>query len=178
MIQETVLVLSLVLMAVVLGGFVFVALNASKDGGDYQPIQKRAYGVRRKLFWLLLVAGIPITVATTVDLPFAATRGDVADADRQIEVVGYQWYWQLSGSSAEVGETVVFNVAAADVSHGLGVYDKHMRLIGQTQAMPGYTNSLKLTFEQPGTYKLMCLEYCGLAHHAMVSDFIVTEKQQ
>ena len=69
---------------------------------------------------------------------------------------------------------MVFNVRAGDVTHGLGVYDPQMRLIGQTQAMPGYENSLKLTLSEPGTYKLLCMEYCGLAHHAMTSDFTVT----
>ncbi len=67
----------------------------------------------------------------------------------------------------------MFNVSAADVTHGLGVYDENLRLLGQTQAMPGYENSLKITFDQPGKYKLMCMEYCGLVHHAMISDFTV-----
>ncbi len=104
MIQDTVFVLTLVLMAVVLGAFVFVAINASKDGGEYPPIQARAYGYRGKLFWLMLVAGVPITVATTLDLPFAATRGNFEGVDKQIDVVGHQWYWQLSENTAEAGE--------------------------------------------------------------------------
>ena len=67
-----------------------------------------------------------------------------------------------------MGDTVVFNVTAGDVNHGLGVYNDASVILGQTQAMPGYTNSLKLTFDEPGTYRFMCMEYCGLAHHAMV----------
>ena len=81
----------------------------------------------------------------------------------------------MSESQAKVGENVVFNVTAIDVTHGLGIYDPDMRLITQTQAMPGYTNSLAVTFDAPGTYKLLCMEYCGLAHHGMVSEFTVTE---
>ena len=176
MIQDTVLLVSLVLMSIILGGFVYVALNASKQTTEYALVQAKAYKTRTKLFWVLLVAGVLITVITTLDLPYAATRGDVAGADRQIDVTGAQWYWQLSANEVNVGETVIFNVTTRDVNHGLGVYDPNMRMIGQTQAMPNYTNSLKLTFDEPGTYKLLCLEYCGLAHHAMISELIVKPK--
>lgn len=173
MIHDTVFVLSLVLMAVVLAAFAYVAFNARNEEPEYAEVQAKSYALRSKFFWLLLVAGVIIVAITTSDLPFAATRGDLSDVDKRVDVKGGQWYWILSESSAKVGETVVFDVSAVDVSHGLGVYDPQMRLIGQTQAMPGYTNSLKVSFEQEGTYKLLCMEYCGLAHHGMMADFTV-----
>ncbi len=178
MIQNTVFILTLVLMGLVLAAFLFVALNATSNGGQYQPIQEKAYRFRSKMFWLLLITSLLAIVITTQDLPYSSTRGDLTGVDRQIDVTGGQWYWQLSDSNATVGETVVFNVSAIDVTHGLGVYDENMRLIGQTQAMPGYSNALKLTFKKKGQYKLLCLEYCGLAHHAMVSNFEVKEANQ
>jgi len=173
MIQDTVLYVTLILMTVVIGVFVFVALNASTGAVEYAPVQSRAYSIRSKFFWVLLVAGLIITVITTSDLPFSATRGDVADADVTIDVDGRQWYWQMSQTEVNAGDTVVFNVTAGDVNHGLGVYNPDLVMLGQTQAMPGYTNSLKLTVSEPGTYKLLCMEYCGLAHHGMISELIV-----
>lgn len=175
MIYETVFILSLVLMAVVLAAFGYVALNAKNEEPEYADVQSRSYALRSKFFWFLVVAGVIITAITTSDLPFAATRGDVSDVDRRISVSGGQWYWVLSESTAKVGETIVFDVTAVDVSHGLGVYDPQMQIVGQTQAMPGYTNSLKVTFDQEGTYKFLCLEYCGLAHHAMMAEFTVSQ---
>jgi len=174
MIQDTVFIITLALMGLIVAVFVFVAINAGKEAAEYSSIQTRAYSLRTKLFWALLIAGVLITVVTTQDLPFAATRGHTEDVTKYIDVSGHQWYWKLSDSSAKVGDTVVFKVTAADVTHGFGVYDEQLRLLGQTQAMPGYENALKITFEQPGQYKLMCMEYCGLAHHGMVSDFTVT----
>jgi len=176
MIQNTVFILSLALMGVVLMCFLYVAMLASSEGPAYPKIQARAYGYRSLLFWILLVVSVITTIITTQDLPYAATRNDLVGVNKQIDVTGGQWYWQLSDSQANVGETVVFNVSSADVTHGLGVYDDKMRLIGQTQAMPGYSNALKLTFKNPGRYKLLCLEYCGLAHHAMVSNFEVIDQ--
>ncbi len=173
MLQNNILILTLILMSIILITFLFVALNASSDGGDYTPIQKKAYGIRAKFFAVLLIAGIIISITTTLQLPYAATRGITQDVDKQIDVMAYQWYWELSESSVKVGESVVFNVRSADVTHGLGIYDEDMRLIAQTQAMPDYSNHLKVTFDKPGKYKLLCMEYCGLAHHKMISEFHV-----
>ena len=39
--------------------------------------------------------------------------------------------------------------------------------------MPGYINRLQYTFTSSGTYHILCLEYCGLVHHQMISDLIV-----
>lgn len=173
MIHDTVLFITLILMGVVLAAFCYVAVNAGRTGPEYGDIQARSYSVRARFFWSLVIAGVVITAITTVDLPFAATRGDVDGADKIIAVEGGQWYWKLNESTARVGETVVFNVTTPDVSHGFGVYDPQLRLIGQTQVMPGYTNALKLTFDTAGTYKLLCMEYCGLAHHGMIADFTI-----
>lgn len=171
--QESITLLSLALMASLIGVFIYVATKASQETVEYPAMQTKAYRIRRNFFFLLLLAGAPITLLTTLDLPFAATRGNLSNVDRVIDVEGRQWFWQMSDNEAKVGETVVFRVTTADVNHGLGIYDENMRILGQTQAMPGYTNSLKMKFDKPGTYKLLCMEYCGLAHHAMVSELVV-----
>jgi cytochrome c oxidase subunit 2 len=53
------------------------------------------------------------------------------------------------------------------------MYDRSGRLLAQTQAMPGITNRLVYTFTQPGKYRILCLEYCGLAHHGMILELDV-----
>ena len=176
LIHDSVLVLTATLMVVVAAFFVFTAFSAGKLMEDYAPVQKKFLGIRAVLFWSALVAGVAITALTTLDLPYGATRGQLTDGAVEIDVEGRQWFWQLSSSEAKAGDTVVFRVRSGDVNHGLGVYDPDMRLVGQTQAMPGYVNSLQIKLERPGTYKLLCLEYCGLAHHAMISQFTVAPR--
>jgi cytochrome c oxidase subunit 2 len=39
--------------------------------------------------------------------------------------------------------------------------------------MPGYTNRLIYQFDQPGTYTIRCLEYCGIGHQAMLRTLTV-----
>jgi cytochrome c oxidase subunit II len=40
--------------------------------------------------------------------------------------------------------------------------------------MPGYHNTLDLTLSTPGTYHVLCFEFCGIGHHLMQSTFKVT----
>jgi hypothetical protein len=58
-------------------------------------------------------------------------------------------------------------VTAEDVNHGFAIYQGKSRIIAQAQAMPGYVNKLQVRFAEPGDYEVLCLEYCGLAHHGM-----------
>jgi len=39
--------------------------------------------------------------------------------------------------------------------------------------MSGYVNRVNVTFEKIGSYKILCLEYCGLTHQDMVADIFV-----
>jgi cytochrome c oxidase subunit II len=48
-----------------------------------------------------------------------------------------------------------------------------MHIVAQVQAMPGYTNVLRYTFNEPGVFRVLCLEYCGAAHHEMNADINV-----
>ncbi|MGH8337220.1 MAG: cytochrome oxidase, partial [Gammaproteobacteria bacterium] len=70
---------------------------------------------------------------------------------------------------------VEFRVTSSDVNHGFAIYAPDGRIVTQVQAMPGFTNKLVYTFTQPGTYRVMCLEYCGVAHAVMTSEITVVE---
>lgn len=171
--QYTVFVVTILLMLAVTAAFAIVALNAARPAVEYAGVQEKSFGMRARVFWALVVAGVLIAVITTLDLPYAATRGDVPEDAVTIGIEGRQWLWLMDEAEVGLGDTVVFDVSAFDVNHGLGVYDPDMTLIGQTQAMPGYVNSLRVTLDQPGTYSLLCMEYCGLSHHIMLSQITV-----
>lgn len=162
--QIIVLVITLVLMAVV--GYLFWA--AAHAG---QPAGEGADGRRRALIWGLLVIGAVVSVATLIRWPHSVA----SDSAQMIMVnaTGAQWSWEIDVTEIPAGRPVVFNVHAADVNHGLGVYDPDNVLLFQTQAMPGYVNRVKYTFETPGRYQVLCLEFCGLAHHEMMAEFDV-----
>jgi cytochrome c oxidase subunit 2 len=91
-----------------------------------------------------------------------------------VNATGHQWAWEVKPATVPVNALVEIRVTGADVNHGFGLYDANNRLITQTQGMPGFTNVIRYTFNSPGTYRILCLEYCGLGHHTMFSQLVVT----
>ncbi|MGD8567301.1 MAG: cytochrome c oxidase subunit II [Gammaproteobacteria bacterium] len=172
MIQTTALIITLAATLGLAAAYLFVVANASANE-DFSAVKTRAYRLRTPLFWVLVAVIAPVTLYTLVDLPYTEAARQGSDAVN-VEATGHQWYWQLSQDSVEAGQPVVFHVRSADVNHGFAVYDDKMNLVAQTQAMPGYTNKLAYTFKQPGTYQILCLEYCGLSHTRMRAEFHVT----
>lgn len=155
--------------------FAFVALNA-RQAVAYGPVQARWHRLRSFWFWILALIGLAATVATLMRLPYPLVGAGTPSAavSRTIEAKGYQWYWELEETEARVGETVEFVVTSGDVNHGFGLYDDGDRMVIQAQAMPGYQNRIRYTFDKPGIYRVLCLEYCGLAHHDMTAEIVVT----
>jgi len=164
--------LSLFFMALVAGIFIWVRMHSGQKAA-FEPIRESAYRMRPRLFWTLVIVGVPVMGVTLMMTPYGAADGLPADA-LHVQVEGRQFTWSMSESGARAGQTVVFHVTSADVNHGFGIYDADMRLRAQTQAMPGYTNRLVHVFNEPGTYRILCLEYCGMAHHAMDAEFVIT----
>jgi cytochrome c oxidase subunit II len=174
--QQTAWLLSLALMLLVALGFTFVALKSGRRADDYAPLQARAYRIRTRLFWALVLVLGPTMIYSLLDLPYGTSHAHAKASGVQdliVEAKGYQWRWELSRNHVPIGQTVEFRVTSADINHGFALYDPEMHLVAQTQAMPGYTNKLNYTFSRAGTYKVLCLEYCGIAHHNMIAEIKV-----
>jgi cytochrome c oxidase subunit 2 len=123
------------------------------------------------VLWTLVLLFVPAIGYSLTKLPYSRGPGS---ADVVIEATGNQWAWVVTPDTVSVGKVVEIRVTGADVNHGFGLYDANNRLITQTQAMPGFTNVIHHTFSTPGTYRILCLEYCGLGHHTMFSQIVVT----
>jgi cytochrome c oxidase subunit II len=173
-----ILVVFTIAAAIIFLVFAYVGLG-SRRGRD---VDYAAANRLRRRFFLgfsgLLVVGLVLTLPR---MPYPA---DVGPADRIVHVTGKQYAFALTDAPvtslqdwdegvypqvAEVpaGSTVEFRVATLDVNHGFSVYSPEGELMAQTQAMPGYVNRLRLRFDRPGTYAVLCLEYCGMGHHRM-----------
>ncbi|MDN5849689.1 MAG: cytochrome c oxidase subunit II [Nitrococcus sp.] len=162
----TVTVLGIALIVVV---FLYFASSAREAPGDGPS---RAARWRNGIFWVMLLSFIPITVYSLTLVPFPASV-PAGGNPLVVDVVGRQWSWSMSRNRFAAGRPIEFHVRASDVNHGFAIYGPEMQVITQTQAMPGYTNVLRHTFTAPGTYQILCLEYCGLIHHAMKTTFTV-----
>ena len=92
-----------------------------------------------------------------------------------VNITSGQWWWDTDTTEIPMGQQVVFRVTSEDVHHGLDIYNSDMRLLVPVQAMPNYTNKVVYTFEETGTYRILCMELCGVAHHEMTFEFDVVE---
>ena len=170
--QNDAWVISLVGIGLVALLFIHVIAQAGKTAPDPTGVQKKAYALRRPLFWALIVLGIGVAYGTLRAFPIPKQQGALHPA-QTVQVVAHQWSWEISPAPIQAGVPIEFDVTSADVNHGFAIFDAHDRLLMQTQAMPGYTNRLIYTFAQPGTYRVLCLEYCGVAHYGMMDELHV-----
>lgn len=158
---------SIILMAIVSAVFLWVIVGASRKEGDATSMASMAYIWRNRLFWAVIVAGIVISFGTLREWPIAGHATAAVKPDAVIRATGHQWRWTLDQDTVKVGQLVEFEITAADVNHGFAIYKNKNQMLAQAQAMPGYVNRLQVRFIEPGEYEVLCLEYCGLAHHGM-----------
>jgi cytochrome c oxidase subunit 2 len=184
-IQGIALIVFLAFTALIITVFAWIArtTNAPREANV-----KAAYRLRRVLF-------ISVSALAGVVIGFTLPRSPYASGDLVAERVVYVTVQQFGYTfSAEpvtrledladveiidvlklpADEPVEFRVTSLDVNHGFGIYDHDGLLIGQVQAMPGYVNRLRIRFPEPGQYEILCMEFCGVAHHLMRSVFVVT----
>jgi cytochrome c oxidase subunit 2 len=159
--------LSIISTAAVAAVFIWVAAGAGSSRSAAPDSARNAFKIRDRLFWLVITAGACISVATLWEWPIAGHAKAAIEPDTVIHAVGHQWRWELDRDTVRVGELVQFEITAQDVNHGFAVYLDKEHLVAQAQAMPGYVNKLQIRFAEPGDYQVLCLEYCGLAHHNM-----------
>ena len=174
----TYLALGIYLVGALALGSVFVVVSqvARRGPTPYPEVAGRAY--RLRLIWFFALGGILTAVFLTAlpYVPYPQYRLASGPAAMHVNVAGSQYTWGIDGTVATRG-TVDFAVTSADVNHGFGLYGPSGHLVGQVQAMPGYTNHLVLELADPGEYTVRCLEYCGPGHSSMFTTIHVSPCQ-
>lgn len=160
----------LVLAAGVIAILVAIAQTSRLEPIAQPAVEKRGYAIRR--WWFrgivaVLIAGFAVTTAF-----FPYPKAGAAGVAATYKVTAQQYGFTMP-QSVPLGKRVDFAVTASDVNHGFGIYDPQGRLVGQVQAMPHYVNHLQIAFTERGTYTVRCLEFCGVGHAYMRSQFEV-----
>lgn len=174
-IQDVALTIALSGMAIVACSILYVVSQASRPADEAAAAHSAhtAHAVRRWLFFSLVVVFVVGTWVTLRPYPIPEQHAPTG-AHQVVSVEGRQWTWLIKPATVYTGSAVEFDVTSTDVNHGFAIYGPDGRIVTQTQAMPGYTNRIVHTFDQPGRYQVMCLEYCGLGHAPMTAYFTVT----
>jgi cytochrome c oxidase subunit 2 len=102
----------------------------------------------------------------------------------QIELTGWQWWWQARYPAESsriafvtanelhvpIGRPVVVTLKAGDVIHSFWVPNLH----GKKDLLPGITSTIEFRADRAGLYDGPCAEFCG-AEHALMALRIVAE---
>jgi cytochrome c oxidase subunit II len=78
----------------------------------------------------------------------------------------WSWYPVLK---LRVGETYRLHMSSTDIQHGFSLQPMNMNF----QVMPGYDHVLTITPTKAGEYTIVCNEFCGIGHHAMIGKLFV-----
>jgi len=173
-IQDVIWTIALCGIAIVSLVFLYILAGTGKaaDEAAKSAAAQTARKIQGGLFIILLLGFVFGTWATLHQFPIPRQDASL-QADQVVDVTARMWSWKFQPSSVEAGKTVEFRVTSADVNHGFALYSPDGRIVVQTQAMPEYTNRVLYRFEQPGTYIVQCLEYCGIGHAPMKATFVV-----
>ena len=126
----------------------------------------------RERLWLYVVLGV--LVAGLFSTIFFTPYGKSAGTGKQVvKVTAAQFAWTIEPSTVRANVAVEFDLTATDVNHALGLYDHDDVLLMQVQVPPDHHQKAVYTFHKPGTYRILCLEYCGVGHHIMESTIEV-----
>lgn len=92
-----------------------------------------------------------------------------ADGSYDAYVVAFAFGYSPATLEIPAGATVHFYVTSTDVVHGFSIPGTNVNAM----VVPGEVNHVVHTFDKPGTYLLICNEYCGAAHEMMAGTVVV-----
>lgn len=133
-------------------------------------------------YWLsaAFVIFVAVNLASLKFMPLIAAANAAASGEpvQEISLTATSWAYDISNRQIETGKPVRFSGKALDTQHGFAVYHPDGRMLFTMLMMPGLTKPTTVvhTFKEPGTYKVRCLEYCGIAHHAMADELTVVKR--
>ena len=112
---------------------------------------------------------------------FAPMR-NVPDDAMKITAIGRMWEWEFDYGDGKLSKELVIPVnkpvrldlKSEDVNHSLFIPAFRVK----EDVVPGYNNYLWFTPYYIGDYEILCTEYCGLLHSAMVSKTRVLEQSE
>jgi halocyanin-like protein len=97
-------------------------------------------------------------------------------AGTDVYVGALQWAWDGLPVVLEAGEEYTFHLSTYDVQHGFSVrHEDNLSKQLSLQMLPDYVWELDMSFDDTGTYHVVCNEFCGVGHRSMHGTFYVQE---
>jgi cytochrome c oxidase subunit II len=90
----------------------------------------------------------------------------------EVHYLAKMWKFEPQDVEVPTGSTVDIYVSSADVTHGLLLLGTNLNLM----VVPGVVNYARVKFDRPGTYQLLCHEFCGTGHDKMATNLRVVDR--
>jgi len=169
---ETATVLSISFTTVCVLGIAFVVYIARSTRSGATSPDPISLAEREKTWFGAVVVLLVALLVTTI---FFTPYGQTASANAQVvKIEGLQFAWLVPSKPVVAGRQVEFELTSADVNHSFAVYTMSGELLFEVQVVPGTTTKYDYTFKHAGTYRIVCLEYCGVGHALMQNQLTVT----
>lgn len=102
--------------------------------------------------------------------------GEIIPPGDEVYIAGARFFWDGLPVVLEAGREYNLHLGAYDVQHGFSVRPEHsLSQQINLQIFPDREWVVPMTFEDPGTYRVICNEFCGVGHNGMEGRFIVRE---
>jgi len=148
-----------------------VWVGVSTRGNQPEP-DLRKIGEREKTWFAVVVVLLAVLLFSTILFtPYGRSAGKHAQIEK---IKAIQFAWIVPGTPLKTGTPVEFQLTSADVNHGFAVYNAGGKLLFEVQVMPGKTQKYVYTFKKPGTYTILCIEFCGVGHAHMQGSLTVS----
>lgn len=170
--------LGMIVFLVVTGLLLFVIYKKSVKGLPAGEVPVDMDPAERGKAWIW-IGGVIVPVVILVFLLGLSIYGHLSlsapenQPTVRIEVIGHRWWWEVhypdegiitaNEIHLPVGEPVEIHLTSRDVIHSFWV----PQLAGKLDMNPGETNSMWLQADEPGVYRGICAEFCGLQHARM-----------
>lgn len=164
----------------VLGFLIYLPLayrSREADGPETVGIQMHDAPALELAFWI--VPTIMVVVISWVSVQIWYGLQSSPGNALTVEAIGHQFSYDFRYPTLRKSvpqelhlplyEPVTVKVSSSDVIHGF--WAPEIRL--KADMVPGLINTLRFTPTRAGTYRIVCTEFCGVAHGAMVGKIVI-----
>ena len=172
----------LVTVGVIVATVVLVAAIRYRRRPGREPSRRSDAPVAESLYALLIAVVVGALLWATFSAE-AKVDDVVSDPGLRVEVTAFKWQWRFDytgegvrptiGSDRHHAELVVpadtvvqFRLTSRDVIHALWIPAVKFK----RDAFPNRTTAFDLVFDQTGTFRGRCAEFCGLEHADMTLE--------
>lgn len=172
-------IIAFIFIVGITGFMIWTVIHFSRKKG--KEAKQFSSSIKLEVLWTVVPLILVILMFWIGWKGFAPMRKVPADA-LVITAVGRMWEWEfIYGDSLRskelvlpINKAVKLELVSEDVNHSLFIPAFRVK----EDVIPGYDNYLWFTPNYIGDYEIMCTEYCGLLHSAMVSKTRIVEQEE